>query len=195
MLPGIGLILWGHSPRRGDRRKTGKETGDSSVCPRFPPTNMSYLLLFISGMFGLLDTGVFTAQAAAFEGLCCAEELPLPKYPILARQARLAGVVSVEVNLGQNDAPITSIYSSAAPLFRDAVKLALEGAKFSNRCRYPVKIDFIFEMDVGRKATTSDDGSITVRPPGSVLIKAAPFPMSGETGGKNGYRRDVSGHR
>jgi len=112
----------------------------------------------------------------------CIEELTIPKYPALARQARLQGDVGVRVALNESGKAIKTINTSAAPLLRQAVADALDASRFSASCpRNEFTIVFTFELDLDAPPKTFDEGTVIIRGVGTIVIRAVRFPLSGST--------------
>lgn len=70
----------------------------------------------------VISKGVITSQALA---------LPKPNYPAIARQARVQGVVSVQVLIDENGKVISARTISGNPLLAGASQQAAYGARFS----------------------------------------------------------------
>jgi hypothetical protein len=131
---------------------------------------ISFLFFAITGNFRLL---------AAQPGLGCIEELAIPKYPRLARQARLQGVVEVRFEPKDPLVPETTIISNVA-LLRNAVVAAIATSRFRESCvDTEFKIMFSFEIDLAAPPRADDDGTVIIRWPGTIIIRARRFPLSG----------------
>jgi TonB family protein len=125
---------------------------------------------------GLASICLLSAQP----NLTCIEELTIPKYPPLARQARLQGQVEVRVALKESGKVIKTISTSAAPLLRQAVERALDASRFSVSCpHHEFSIVFAFELDLDAPPKTPDEGTVVIRRTGTIVIRASTFPLSG----------------
>jgi TonB family protein len=110
----------------------------------------------------------------------CLEQLTIPKYPLIARQARREGIVELLVRIGDTGRTENSTRSDANILLQEAVMDAANRAKFSGRCAgYEIRMAFIFELNLQADPRTADDGTITLESPNKITIRAAPFPLSG----------------
>jgi hypothetical protein len=126
----------------------------------------------------LAITGNFRLIAAQ-PGIGCIEELAIPKYPTLARQARLQGVVEVRVEHKDPVVPATTIVSNIT-LLRNAVAAAIATSRFRRSCvDTEFTIIFSFEIDPAAPPRATDDGTVIIRWPGTIIIRASGFPLSG----------------
>lgn len=142
-------------------------------CGRHPIKPLMPLLCI-----GLGNICLLSAQP----NFACIEELTIPKYPALARQARLQGQVEVRVALNESGKAIKTINSSAAPLLRQAVEKALDASRFSVSCpTHEFTIVFAFELDLDAPPKTPDEGTVVIRRTGTIVIRAVTFPLSGST--------------
>lgn len=131
-------------------------------------------------LLGLGVVGSFSLYGAP-QSFGCLEELIAPKYPPLARQARLQGTVEVRVDLRDRTTPTTTITGTHA-LLRSAVADALEGSRFQRACAEgEFKIVFLFEMDLSAPPRAHDEGTVIIRWPGTVVVRARRFPLSGSS--------------
>jgi hypothetical protein len=133
-------------------------------------------------ILGVLALASVSRTSAATGAWSCVNELVLPKYPSLARQARIEGTVRVFVEIGAKGDHKASIEPGSHKLLRQAVEKSLKDAEFNQDCASRnVTLDFVFTIDAARKPRTADDGELAIKAPGEVIIKAAPFPMTGKT--------------
>jgi hypothetical protein len=115
------------------------------------------------------------SQGAEPEGWSCVATLTFPKYPELARQARLSGTVTLVV-VRSGD---TRISSTAPGLLRQAIQNIVRSVTLRPNCTR-VSLNFVFSIDESRPRRTTDSGDIMLEAPARVLITAAPFPLSGD---------------
>jgi len=133
---------------------------------------IALLTLGLAGIFRLIG---------APPRFACIQELAVPKYPALARQARIQGIVEVRVELKDSSKPATIIISDA-PLLRKAVANAMESSRFLETCTdNHFTIVFSFELDLSAPPRTFDEGAVVIRWPGTVIIRATRFPISGSS--------------
>lgn len=125
---------------------------------------------------GLGSTCLLNAQP----NFACMEELTIPKYPALARQARLQGQVEVRVVFSESGKALRTINANATPLLRQAVEKALDASRFSLSCpMHEFTIVFAFELDLEAPPKTPDEGTVVIRRTGTIVIRAVTFPLSG----------------
>jgi TonB family protein len=137
-----------------------------------------FLIRAIVSLFGVGLANVCALNAQPLFG--CIEELTIPKYPALARQARLQGKVHVKVDLNGSGKAIRSFSAEAAPILRDSVREVLETSKFSASC--PTReftIVFAFELDLNASPRAFDEGTVILRGAATIVIRAVRFPLSG----------------
>ncbi len=84
----------------------------------------------------------------------CAERIEIPSFPMLARQARLSGTLSVKVKLGPNGAVAEVSAESqlnndrAQPVLLTPIERALRKSRFRPNCAGKVVIlEFTFGID------------------------------------------------
>jgi hypothetical protein len=127
---------------------------------------------------------VFSTSLSASDdqGLACFEELVLPKYPLLARQARIEGDVILRVWVDQPGRLTSSVNPEGPTLLKPAVERVLNTAKFSKACvGKDSRLVFSFQLDPSAEPQNFDNGTIIIRWPDRIILRAAPFPMSGST--------------
>lgn len=124
----------------------------------------------------LLQVGV-PGVVLAIEPLACVEELHLPAYPRLIRAARLTGVASATISIGDGEKPLAVSVDGVTTLLKNAVTEALERSRFRSSCkREKVVLQFVFELE--HPATRDDQAHVTFTPPNVFAIRAGYFPIS-----------------
>jgi hypothetical protein len=112
----------------------------------------------------------------------CAEKLSVPRYPELARQARLSGAVRLSL-LRDGETVRVTTESTADKLLREAVEYIATSARMSRDCNR-LTVEFVFAIDESKPRRKMDSGDVALEKPNRVLITASAFPLSGETGTK-----------
>jgi hypothetical protein len=74
----------------------------------------------------------------------------------------------------------TSTESAAPKLLRQAIEKIAKSATVSQDCTR-LALEFVFDIDESWPRRTTDSGDIVLESPNRILIRAAPFPLSGET--------------
>ncbi len=116
----------------------------------------------------------------AADSWSCATELRIPQYPLLARQARLIGKASVSLRIDQYGKPREILVEGVHKLLEKAVTDSVRLSRFVGRCENQmVHLEFIFELEDPPKQ--ADSGYVIFRPPNIFVLRAATFPMSGQT--------------
>ncbi len=131
------------------------------------------VIIFVSLGAG---TVICSAQSGANRptSLECVDLLQIPRYPPVARQARLAGVARVHVSTISGESAAGVEVSGVPRILRQAVERALTTSKFSARCRNG-GVDFIFVFKVsGQPTEINDFGSVTFRWPNEFVISVPP---------------------
>jgi hypothetical protein len=125
--------------------------------------------------------------SAAMPSFGCIEEMPVPKYPALARAARMQGIVEVLVEFQESLRRPSVSLNSGPKLLQKAVAAAFDHARFPNECtekRFVVR--FSFEIDLNATPRNFDEGAVIIRWPGTVIIRASRLPMSGSSSTNRG---------
>lgn len=139
-------------------------------------------ILLIGSMLSIASSCYAEEDEAAF---ACLDQFVLPKYPSLARQARVHGIVTLHVQFVKGGTTEKSILSEAHNLLKQAVKDAAATANFSSKCAgREIRVVFSFELDLEARPRNFDDGSIILQSPNRIIIRAAPFPLSGSISGE-----------
>jgi TonB family protein len=112
--------------------------------------------------------------------LACIRELRVPEYPLLARQARITGKATVSIKIDQDGKPNEIVVEGVHKLLQAAVADAMEQSHFSADCgAHDRRFEFHFELEGAPKQT--DSGRVLFRPPSVFVIRAASFPVSGQS--------------
>ncbi len=105
----------------------------------------------------LLILSALSAVAQTETNMSCVERLEIPTYPVLAKQARIAGALTVTLSLG-SDASIRTIASEWTPqpaslsktagIFVPVVEKSLRASTFAKSCGgKTVTLVFNFALD------------------------------------------------
>jgi hypothetical protein len=133
------------------------------------------LLTVIALLPGLMAFGSAKAQQGRSdsESVRCAESLEIPKYPPLARSARLAGAVHVHAMIVHRSATQITV-DGAHPILRTAVETSLSNSEFSSSCdKRGIDLVFIFRIE-GSQTATHDTGTVKFGWPNEFTISVRP---------------------
>jgi TonB family protein len=148
----------------------------------------TYVQRLLVGMLLVGSVLPITATSYAEEDqtpFACLEQFTVPRYPSLARQARIQGAVTLQVKVGEAGRTEKLILSEAHNLLKQTVEDAAATAKFSSKCAgREIRVVFSFELDLEARPRNFDDGSVILQCPNRITIRAAPFPLSGSSSGK-----------
>jgi hypothetical protein len=108
--------------------------------------------------FLCLIAGVLTLHAQprteSRGDIACIQRLVVPDYPALARQARVAAVVTVSVVIGHDSAShqittqVDSPHGTLSRLFSERAEKAVRSSTFNHQCMGEA-IELIFSFEVG----------------------------------------------
>lgn len=123
----------------------------------------------------LLLTAVSLLGQSPFE---CIEELALPKFPPLARSARISGLVEYTITFTPGAPAQLKLHPGAHPLLRSAVENALRETRFTATCPVgEIPLSFLFEYDPNDPFSELDVGKSVINPKGQFRIRASNRPI------------------
>jgi hypothetical protein len=137
--------------------------------------NVKQRFVMLLTIFLMASVGSAEAQEdhSPTESARCIESLEIPKYPSLARSARLAGTVHVHaVIAGRSATQITA--DGAHPILREAVETSLSNSEFYSNCdKKEIRLVFTFKIE-GSQTVTYDTGAVRFRWPNEFTITVRP---------------------
>lgn len=135
------------------------------------------LLLKTVTLFFLFPCGLLGSQLAEHP---CIEELVIPQFTPLAKNAGSQGEVRVEIRFEVSRTKPDIKISSADVILRGPVSLAMAASRFRPNCAGP-PIDLRFRFQTSSGPDTGRTSRISFLPPNIFLIKTDPGPMNGST--------------
>lgn len=110
---------------------------------------------------------------SAPESVRCIESLEIPKYPSLARSARLDGTVQVHAVIAHRSATQITV-DGAHRILQEAVETSMSNSEFSSSCdKKGIDLVFIFKIE-GSQTVTHDTGAVKFRWPNEFTITVRP---------------------
>ena len=110
--------------------------------------------------FAFLTAGIaqlaFAQQGDRSLGPQCIESLQIPRYPVVARLARISGSVHASVVVFGGAAKMIDIDEAVNPLLRAAVKDALVASSFSVKCD-GTALRLVFTFVIGGEPVAGQD--------------------------------------
>jgi hypothetical protein len=103
----------------------------------------------------------------------CIESLEIPKYPPLARSARLGGTVQVHAVIAHRSATQITV-DGAHRILQEAVETSMSNSEFSSSCdKEGIHVVFIFKIE-GSQTVNRDTGVVKFRWPNEFTITVRP---------------------
>ena len=110
---------------------------------------------------------------SAPESARCIESLEVPKYPTLARSARLAGSVHVDAVIAHSSATQITV-EGAHRILQEAVERSMSNSEFSSSCdKKEIHLIFTFKIE-GSQTESYDTGAVKFRWPNEFTITVRP---------------------
>jgi hypothetical protein len=107
----------------------------------------------------------------------CLEELVLPRYTPLARNAGIESLVTVRIRFdAKAEKPLIEVDTSQ-PLLRQIVSRTMAVSKFRPFCKGP-SVELQFRFLLSPASDTVDSPGVSFAPPNVFLIRAAPGPLN-----------------
>lgn len=109
-------------------------------------------------------------------GLCrgqipsCAELLPTPVYPPLAKQARIQGIVKAHIEIGP-DGRVAEASYEGPPVLAQPLEIHIVGSSMDERCAGSLDVTYRFAIV---DAASSKTDTVAFSAPGEFLVSTGP---------------------
>lgn len=100
----------------------------------------------------------------------CVDELKVPAYPLLARQAHLSGIAAITVGIGHGGRIDEVTVSGPHGVITQAARDAVMASKFSAHCNKTI-LQVIFDFQLAGPPGNYIQSEISFRPPNIFIIR------------------------